>query len=75
MGLNAMVVEVAWWGTPICPRVGVFCLMTAVTLSHRLRQLMRARRCWEVCMWGGDASLAESFYFNLLRFRDTDEVK
>ena len=48
----AMVAEVAQWGTPICPRVGVSCLMSAVSLSYCLRQLMSVRR--------GIASLAES---------------
>ena len=54
-------------------KVGVSCLMSAVTLSHGLRQLMCARRgCAVLCL----PSLANHlFYSKLLGFRDTDEFK
>ena len=46
-----MVTEGARWGTPKCVEVGVSSLMSAVTLSHRLRRLtyFRMGKCCFAC--------------------------
>ena len=60
----AMLAEVARWGTTICPRVGVSCLM-----SYPASRITSVDVCSE-----GDVLAHHLFFYTRLRFSDTDQL-